>query len=71
MSVPRLRQPFQQRYDDAAYQCQLMLLFLQEIDGRRHGHREGDKFDRLSICLLAYESALWRGGSTRYPFIRV
>lgn len=56
--------------DETVYQYTLMLLFLQESNERRHGHRDGDKFDRLNICLQAYEAALWRG-SQRHPFIRV
>lgn len=57
--------------DDTVNQYNLMLLFLQESNGRRHGHREGDKFDRLNICVQAYEAALWRGSLERHPFIRV
>jgi hypothetical protein len=44
----------------------LMLLLLQELDGRRRGHREGDKFDRLSICLQGYQTALWRGSRRHF-----
>uniref|UniRef100_A0A9E7ZVS5 Uncharacterized protein n=1 Tax=Bosea sp. NBC_00436 TaxID=2969620 RepID=A0A9E7ZVS5_9HYPH len=71
MSVPRLRWASQEQYDGSAYQFQLMLLFLQEANGSRHGHREGDKFDRLSICLHAYAETFWRGSLERHPFIRV
>lgn len=54
----------------SAIEFRLMMLLLQEFDGRRGGNREGDKFDRLGICLDAYQTARWRGSQSRFPIIR-
>lgn len=48
----------------------LLLLLLQDLDGRRRGHLDGDKFDRLGICLHAYQMSLSRGTQSRSPIWR-
>ncbi|MGW9329218.1 hypothetical protein [Bosea sp. NPDC055594] len=60
-----------QTFSNAVYPFQLMLIFLQELDGRRYGYRQGDKLDRLCICVHAYEAVIGRGSLKRYPFIVV
>jgi hypothetical protein len=67
MKASRFPSDLRRPEDETLRQYNLMLLRLQEAAAWHPGHRDGDKFDRLGICLRAYDATLWLGGMGYYP----